>query len=89
MNHRIQEDFIYRFELKYRTIIAAILSLCWTGFGQLYNRQYIKGLSLLSLQVFNAYLVLTANMWFFYIFIAVFGILDAYRVALKNRESDA
>ncbi|GKW46906.1 hypothetical protein [Planococcus sp. NCCP-2050] len=86
MNQQVQGDFLLRFGSKYRTIIAAILSLCWTGFGQLYNKQYIKGLSLLGLQVFNAYLILAANMWFFYIFVAAFAVLDAYIVGLKIKK---
>lgn len=32
--------------------LAAVLSIIWMGLGQLYNKQYIKGLSFIALQIY-------------------------------------
>lgn len=67
--------------------LALVLSLVWSGVGQIYNGQVGKGVGLMVAYVFSALLILvliglitTPVLW-------IYGMVDAYRTAENiNRE---
>jgi len=68
-------------------IIALILSFIIPGLGQLYNRDYIKGIVLIILAILFGYLY--ANILFYliilYIIIWLYGMYDAYTTAKTSQ----
>lgn len=61
--------------------IAAVLSALWSGLGQIYNGQIVKGLALMALQVFNALLVFVLVGFITGPIVWIWAIYDAYTVA--------
>ena len=67
--------------------LALVLSLIWSGVGQIYNGQVGKGVALMVAYVVSALLIIlliglitTPILW-------IYGLVDAYRTAEKiNRE---
>ena len=69
--------------------IAAVLSVFWTGVGQIYNGQIIKGLILIVVQMINAALMWVLIGFVTYPIVWIWGIYDAYKTAERmNRRSD-
>ncbi|WP_075617238.1 hypothetical protein [Paenisporosarcina indica] len=68
--------------------IAAVLSFFWTGVGQIYNGQIIKGLLLIGLQILNSALMFVLIGFITFPLVWIWGIYDAYKVADRmNRGS--
>jgi len=61
--------------------IAAVLSFFWTGVGQIYNGQILKGLILIVVQVINAFLMFILIGFITYPIVWIWGIYDAYKTA--------
>jgi TM2 domain-containing membrane protein YozV len=69
--------------------IAAVLSVFWTGVGQIYNGQIMKGLILIVVQMINAALMFVLIGFITYPLVWIWGIYDAYKTADRmNRQSD-
>lgn len=69
--------------------IAAVLSFFWTGVGQIYNGQILKGLLLIVLQAVNAMLMWVLIGFITYPIVWIWGIYDAYKTAeRKNRGTE-
>ena len=68
--------------------IAAVLSFFWTGVGQIYNGQIMKGLILIVVQMINAALMFVLIGFITFPLVWIWGIYDAYQVADKmNKRS--
>ena len=61
--------------------IAAVLSFFWTGVGQIYNGQIMKGLLLIVVQIINSFLMLILIGFITFPLVWIWGIYDAYKVA--------
>lgn len=61
--------------------LAAVLSFFYTGLGQIYNGQIVKGLLLMLLQAFNIVLMWVLIGWFTYAVVWLYGLFDAYTTA--------
>ena len=67
-------------------LLAAVLSLIFSGLGQIYNGQVTKGVVFIVVQLINAALT-TALIGF--VLMPIFGlwaVIDAYLVARRNNE---
>ena len=63
--------------------LAAVLSFIWTGAGQIYNGQLMKGLAFIGLQVVNILLMIVIIGFFTFFATWVYAIYDAYKTAEK------
>ena len=61
--------------------IAAVLSFFWTGVGQIYNGEIVKGIILILIQVINAALMIVLIGFITYPIVWIWGMYDAYKVA--------
>ena len=67
--------------------LAAILSGIFSGLGQFYNGQAIKGIIMIVLQGVNLMLMLLFVGIFTFIGVWIWGIVDAYKTALRINQS--
>lgn len=68
--------------------IAAVLSFFWTGVGQIYNGQIVKGLILIGVQILNGLLMFLLIGFITYPLVWIWGMYDAYKTAERiNRET--
>ena len=68
--------------------IAAVLSFFWTGVGQIYNGQILKGLILIGVQILNGLLMFLLIGFITYPLVWIWGMYDAYKTAERlNRET--
>ena len=63
--------------------LAAVLSFFWTGVGQIYNGQILKGLILILVQVVNSLLMFVLIGFITYPIVWIWGMYDAYKTAEK------
>ncbi|OES44157.1 hypothetical protein [Domibacillus iocasae] len=69
--------------------IAAVLSVFWTGVGQIYNGQIIKGLILIVVQMINSALMWVLIGFITFPIVWIWGIYDAYKTAERmNKRSE-
>ena len=61
--------------------IAAVLSFFWTGVGQIYNGQILKGILLIILQGINGLLMFVGIGLITYPIVWIWGMYDAYKTA--------
>ncbi|WP_394188580.1 hypothetical protein [Paenisporosarcina quisquiliarum] len=61
--------------------IAAVLSFFWTGVGQIYNGEIVKGIILILVQMVNAALMFVLIGFITYPIVWIWGMYDAYKVA--------
>jgi len=61
--------------------IAAVLSFFWTGVGQIYNGEIVKGIILILVQMVNALLMFVLIGFITYPIVWIWGMYDAYKVA--------
>jgi len=61
--------------------IAAILSFFWTGVGQIYNGQIVKGIILIVVQLINSALMFVLIGFITYPIVWIWGMYDAYTTA--------
>ena len=61
--------------------IAVVLSFLYTGLGQLYNGQFLKGFVLMGVQVLNILLMFILIGLVTYPIVWAYGIYDAYKSA--------
>jgi TM2 domain-containing membrane protein YozV len=61
--------------------IAAVLSFFWTGVGQIYNGQLVKGIILILVQMINAALMFVLIGFITYPIVWIWGMYDAYKTA--------
>ncbi|WP_303969390.1 hypothetical protein [Sporosarcina ureae] len=61
--------------------IAAVLSFFWTGVGQIYNGQILKGILLIILQGINGLLMFVGIGFITYPIVWIWGMYDAYKTA--------
>ena len=61
--------------------IAAILSFFWTGVGQIYNGQIVKGIILILVQLVNSALMFVLIGFITYPIVWIWGMYDAYKTA--------
>ncbi|MCM3757090.1 hypothetical protein M3197_06255 [Sporosarcina aquimarina] len=64
--------------------LAAVLSFFWTGVGQIYNGQILKGLILIGVQVINSLLMFVLIGFITYPLVWIWGMYDAYKTAEKH-----
>ena len=57
--------------------IAAVLSFFWTGVGQIYNGEIVKGIILILVQIVNVFLMLVLIGFITYPSVWICGIYDA------------
>lgn len=68
--------------------IAAVLSFFWTGVGQIYNGQILKGLILIGVQILNGLLMFLLIGFITYPLVWIWGMYDAYKTAERiNKET--
>lgn len=67
--------------------IAAVLSFFWTGVGQIYNGQLVKGLILIGVQFINTLLMFVLIGFITFPIVWIWGIYDAYKVADQMNKS--
>lgn len=63
--------------------IAAVLSFFWTGVGQIYNGQIVKGIILILVQLVNAALMVVLIGFITYPIVWIWGMYDAYKTAVR------
>lgn len=61
--------------------IAAVLCFFWTGLGQIYNGQILKGILLIILQGINSLLMFVLIGFITYPIVWIWGMYDAYKTA--------
>lgn len=61
--------------------LAAVLCFFFTGLGQIYNGQIMKGLFLMALQLVNCLLMWVFIGFILYPLVWIWGIYDAYQTA--------
>ena len=61
--------------------LAAVLSLLFSGLGQIYNGQIFKGIILTVLQIVNVILMFVLIGFLTYFIVSVYGIYNAYKTA--------
>lgn len=61
--------------------IAAVLSFFWTGVGQIYNGQIVKGIILILVQIVNTALMFVLIGFITYPIVWIWGMYDAYTTA--------
>ncbi|MBE1556978.1 TM2 domain-containing membrane protein YozV [Filibacter limicola] len=64
--------------------IAAVLSFFWSGLGQIYNGQILKGLVLIVIQMINGLLMFVLIGFITYPIVWIWGIYDAYKTAEQS-----
>jgi TM2 domain-containing membrane protein YozV len=69
--------------------LAAALSFLFTGLGQIYNGQIVRGILLVVLQVVNIILMTVLIGFLTYFVVWVYGIYNAYKTAEKINSGDA
>lgn len=69
--------------------IAAVLSFFWSGVGQIYNGQIMKGLILIVVQMVNAALMFVLIGFITYPIVWIWGIYDAYKTAERQNRSSS
>lgn len=69
--------------------IAAVLSFFWSGVGQIYNGQIMKGLILIVVQMVNAALMFVLIGFITYPIVWIWGIYDAYKTAERHNNSSS
>ncbi|OKL38317.1 hypothetical protein [Domibacillus mangrovi] len=69
--------------------IAAVLSFFWSGVGQIYNGQIMKGLILIVLQMVNAALMFVLIGFITYPIVWIWGIYDAYKTAERQNNTSS
>ncbi|OMP67467.1 hypothetical protein [Domibacillus epiphyticus] len=67
--------------------LAAVLSFFWTGVGQIYNGQILKGLLLIVIQMVNAALMFLLIGFITYPIVWIWGIYDAYKTAERYNKN--
>lgn len=63
--------------------LAAVASFFFSGLGQIYNGEILKGVLLMVIQVFNVLLMFVLVGFLTYPLVWVYGIWDAYKSAEK------
>lgn len=66
--------------------IAAVLSFFWTGVGQIYNGQILKGILLIILQGINGLLMFVGIGFITYPIVWIWGMYDAYKTAERMND---
>lgn len=66
--------------------IAAILSFFWTGVGQIYNGQIVKGIILILVQLVNSALMFVLIGFITYPIVWIWGMYDAYKTAERMNQ---
>ncbi|GBE54813.1 MAG TPA: zinc-ribbon domain-containing protein [Euryarchaeota archaeon] len=66
--------------------VAAILSFFFTGLGQIYNGQRVKGILLIFIQVINIFLMGILIGFITFPFVWIWGMYDAYKTAERINE---
>jgi len=61
--------------------MAAILSFFWTGLGQIYNGQILKGLIFMLIQTINYHTLGPLSFGLSILLFRIYGIVDAYLTA--------
>lgn len=64
--------------------LAAVLSAIWTGLGQIYNGQILKGVLFMVIQGINGLLMFVLIGFITYPIFWVYGMIDAYRKAEEH-----
>ena len=67
---------------------AAVLSALCTGLGQIYNGQIGKGIGLMVIQAINVLLMFVVIGLITFPLVWLYGIYDAYQVAMKENRND-
>jgi TM2 domain-containing membrane protein YozV len=67
--------------------LAAVASFFFSGLGQIYNGEILKGVLLMVIQVINVLLMFVVIGFVTYPLVWVYGIWDAYRSAEKFNQS--
>ena len=67
--------------------LAAVASFFFSGLGQIYNGEILKGVLLMVIQVINALLMFVLIGFVTYPLVWVYGIWDAYKSAEKFNQS--
>jgi len=67
--------------------LAAVASFFFSGLGQIYNGEILKGVLLMVIQVINVLLMFVLIGFVTYPLVWVYGIWDAYKSAEKFNQS--
>jgi TM2 domain-containing membrane protein YozV len=67
--------------------LAAVASFFFSGLGQIYNGEILKGVLLMVIQVINVLLMFVVIGFVTYPLVWVYGIWDAYKSAEKFNQS--
>lgn len=67
--------------------LAAVASFFFSGLGQIYNGEILKGVLLMVIQVINVLLMFVVIGFLTYPLVWVYGIWDAYKSAEKFNQS--
>ena len=67
-------------------ILAAVLSLIFSGLGQIYNGQITKGVIFIVVQIINAALTTVLIGFVLMPIVGLWATIDAYLVAKRNNE---
>jgi len=67
--------------------LAAVLSFFFTGLGQIYNGQIVKGVLFIIIQGVNLLLMFVLVGFITYAIVWVWGMIDAYKTAEKINRS--
>ena len=67
-------------------LVAAVLSLIFSGLGQIYNGEITKGVVFIVVQLINAALTTVLVGFVLMPIVGLWAMLDAYLVARRNNE---
>ena len=67
-------------------VLAAVLSLIFSGLGQIYNGQITKGVVFIVVQLINAALTTVLIGFVLMPIVGLWAMIDAYIVARRNNE---
>lgn len=67
-------------------LVAAVLSLIFSGLGQIYNGEITKGVIFIVVQLINAALTTVLVGFVLMPIVGLWAMLDAYLVARRNNE---
>lgn len=67
-------------------LLAAVLSLIFSGLGQIYNGQITKGVVFIVVQLINAALTTVLIGFVLMPIVGLWAMIDAYLVAKRNNE---
>ena len=67
--------------------LAAVASFFFSGLGQIYNGEILKGVLLMVIQVINVLLMCVVIGFLTYPLVWIYGIWDAYKSAEKFNQS--